>query len=43
MTVIEKVLYIRIMYGLGLIEAVDRIKKTGNYFDGPWDEKLPTT
>jgi hypothetical protein len=34
----EKILYLRMTFGLGLIEAVDRLKLSANYFDGPWFE-----
>lgn len=34
----EKILYLRMTTGLGLCEAVDKLKLAGNYFDGPWRE-----
>jgi len=38
MTLIEKTLYIRAIFGLGLLEAVDKLKTMGNYYEGPWTE-----
>jgi hypothetical protein len=39
MTRLEKILYVRFTHGLGLKEAMEELKKTGNDFDGKWREQ----
>lgn len=36
MTCIEKILYTRIIFGLGLKEALEKVRGEGNFFDGAW-------